>query len=83
LGEEVIVSVTIDFSWRDLKTDRPLVERRSFTGHGLFLPSSAGFGERIELGRFAAVQKLAGGHRRRTSGLLVIDPGPSGRPMNE
>ncbi len=58
LGEEVIISVSIDFEWRDLRTDRLLVERRAYTGQGLFLPS-APTGERIELGRMAVVQKLA------------------------
>lgn len=58
LAEEAVVSVTIDFEWRDLRTNQLLVERRSFSGHGLFVPSEP-TGEPIELGRFAAVQQLA------------------------
>jgi hypothetical protein len=58
LTEEGILSVTIDFEWRDLRTNRVLVERRSFSGHGLFVPSEP-TSEPIELGRFAAVQQLA------------------------
>ena len=58
LGEEVIVSVSIDFQWKDLRTDASLVERESFAGHGLFVPSRPS-GERIELGQFSAVQELA------------------------
>ena len=58
LGEEVIVAVTIDFQWRDLRTDQPLVAREEFTGTGLFVPSQP-TGERIELGRMAVVQQLA------------------------
>jgi hypothetical protein len=58
LSEEVIVSVTIDFQWRDLRTGEPIVERETFAGHGLFVPSEPS-GESIELGRFAAVQQLA------------------------
>jgi hypothetical protein len=58
LSEEMLISVTVDFEWRDLRTDKPLVERRSFTGQSLFVPS-APTGERIELGRFAVVQDLA------------------------
>ena len=58
LSEEVILSVTIDFEWRDLRSNRLLVERRSFSGSGLFVPSRP-TGEPIELGRFAAVQELA------------------------
>lgn len=58
LGEEAIVSVTLDFEWTDLRTGRTLVRRESFTGHGLFVPSEPA-GEPIELGQVAAVQKLA------------------------
>jgi hypothetical protein len=58
LGEEVVLSVTIDFEWKDWRTDAPLVARRAFSGHGLAVPS-APTGERLELGRMAAVQQLA------------------------
>jgi hypothetical protein len=58
LTEEAVLRVTIDFEWRDLRTNQLLVERRSFAGDGLFVPSQPS-GEFIELGRFAAVQKLA------------------------
>lgn len=58
LSEEVIVSVTIDFEWRDLRTGKPLVAREAYAGHGLFVPSRP-TGEPIELGKFAAVQQLA------------------------
>jgi hypothetical protein len=58
LTEEVIVSVTIDFQWKDLRTGRVMLERRSFSGHGLFVPSRPS-SEPIELGQFAVVQQLA------------------------
>jgi hypothetical protein len=58
LGEEVLVKITIDFSWRDLLNDTTLVERKSFTGQRLFVPSNP-TGERVELGRMATVQMLA------------------------
>jgi len=58
LSEEVIVSVTIDFQWKDQRTGKPLLERRGFTGHALFVPSRPS-SEPIELGQFAAVQQLA------------------------
>lgn len=58
LSEEVVLSVFLDFEWRDLRTNRPLVQRESFAAHGLFVPSAPA-GEPIELGEFAAVQKLA------------------------
>jgi hypothetical protein len=58
LSEEVIVSVTIDFQWRDMRSGKVLLERKAFAGHGLFVPSRP-TGEPVELGAFAAVQQLA------------------------
>lgn len=58
LGEEVVLSVTIDFEWRDLSTDEVRVARENFTGNGLFVPS-APTNERIEIGRLTAVEQLA------------------------
>ena len=60
LSEEVLYIVTIDYTWRDLRTDELLLERQSFDGSGLFVPSRP-TGEPIELGEFAAVQQLARG----------------------
>jgi hypothetical protein len=58
LSEEQIISVTIDFEWKDLRSSRTLVQREGFTGQGFFDPSRP-TGEPIELGQFAAVQQLA------------------------
>ena len=58
MAEEVIVSVTIDFQWRDQRTGRPLVQRESFSGHALFVPSRP-TSEQIEIGEFAVIQRLA------------------------
>ena len=58
LSEEVIVSVTIDFQWKDQRTFKPLLERKAFTGNALFVPSEPS-SEPIELGQFAVVQQLA------------------------
>lgn len=58
LGEEVVLSVTIDFEWVDARTGEILAGRRGFTSHGLFLPSNPS-AEPIELGVFAAVQQMA------------------------
>ena len=58
LGEEVVVTMTIDFQWRMLDLDRTLVDRKSFTGHGLFTPSNPS-SERIELGEYGAIAQLA------------------------
>lgn len=58
LSEEMILSVTIDFEWTNARTGEVIEERREFTGHSLFLPSTPS-GEPIELGRFGVVQRLA------------------------
>ena len=58
LGEEVLYIVTVDFSWRDARTDEALTERKDFTADSLFLPSPP-HGEPIELARFAVAQQLA------------------------
>lgn len=58
LTEEMILSVTVDFRWTDLRDESRLVERRSFSGTALFVPSSP-TNEPLEIGEFAVVQKLA------------------------
>lgn len=58
LSEEQVLVVTVDFEWRDLRTGKPLVERRGFTVDALFVPSRPS-SEPIDLGRFAAAQALA------------------------
>jgi hypothetical protein len=58
LSEEVTIRVTIDLEWRHLQTGESILTLESFTSHGLFLPSRPS-GEPMELGEFAAVQKLA------------------------
>ena len=58
LTEEMILRVTIDFEWKNLRTNKPIVLRRSFTGTGLFVPSNP-TAEPIDLGRFAAARQLA------------------------
>jgi len=58
LTEEAIVSVTIDFEWKDMRNGTTLVKREGFAGHALFVPSQPS-SESIELGRFAVVQQLA------------------------
>jgi hypothetical protein len=58
LSEEVIISVTIDFQWKDQRSGKPLLERKTFTGNALFVPSRPS-SEPIELGQFSVVQQLA------------------------
>lgn len=58
LTEEMIVRMTVDFQWTDLRTNANIVERRSFEGASLFVPSAPS-GEPLEIGQFAVVQQLA------------------------
>jgi hypothetical protein len=58
LVEDVAVSMTIDFTWRDNRSGEPLVERSSFTASEDFVPSRP-TNERLELGEHAVVQELA------------------------
>lgn len=58
LSQEVLLKVSIDFEWKDVRTGRVLVERKAFTADSVFMPS-APVGEPIELGQFAVVEKLA------------------------
>ncbi len=43
LSEEVLVNVTIDFEWIDLRTGRRILGRENFGDSGLFVPSPALF----------------------------------------
>lgn len=58
LANEMMLKVTVDFEWSDLKTGRPIVARNGFSASALFVPSR-GAQEPIELGRFDVVQQLA------------------------
>lgn len=58
LTEEATLSVTIDFEWKDLRTNTMLVERRSYAAHGLFVPARP-TAEPIEIGQFAVAEQLA------------------------
>jgi hypothetical protein len=58
LGEEVVLAVTVDFTWTNARTGEVIEERQGFTGHALFLPSAPS-GEPIELAEFGVVQGLA------------------------
>ena len=58
LSDEMMFNVTIDFEWRDLRTNQLLSARESYQTSTIFAPSNPS-GEPIELGRFAAVEQLA------------------------
>lgn len=56
--QEVAVTLTVDFDWKDTRTGRLLTSRRQFAASDSFVPVP-GSGERIETGRHGAVQRLA------------------------
>lgn len=58
LVEELLYSITLDFEWRDRSAGEPLTRRRGFTASGAFVPANQ-TGERIDVGRYAAVQAVA------------------------
>ncbi len=58
LSQEVVVSLTVDFEWTDLRTGAVRLKRENFTGQGLFLPGTP-VGESLETGEIAAVAQLA------------------------
>jgi len=57
-GQELAVTITIDFELKNALTGETIVGRRGFTGSGTFVPTRA-VGERYELGRQAAIEDLA------------------------
>ncbi|MDG2055099.1 MAG: LptE family protein [Phycisphaerales bacterium] len=62
LNQEVLVVVQIDFSWRDLRSGEPMMERTGFSADAVFTPSGTTNqkpGEPLELGEFAVVQQIA------------------------
>jgi hypothetical protein len=58
LSNEVMVRVTVDFEWSDLRSGKTLVARSGFATSALFVPSRPAR-EPLELARFEAVQQLA------------------------
>ncbi|MFG0307414.1 MAG: LPS assembly lipoprotein LptE [Phycisphaerales bacterium JB040] len=58
LSEEQAYTITVRFEWRDARTGRPIVARRSFSASATSIqarPTS----ERVEVGRREAVEELA------------------------
>lgn len=58
LVQEMDVELTVDFEWKDSRTGKVLIARKSFTASDTFVPTK-GIGERLESGQEAAVQRLA------------------------
>ncbi len=56
--QELELSVTVDFHWKDLRTGDVIRGRRGFVSVGRYIPT-AGVGEPFEVAQHQAVQRLA------------------------
>ena len=57
-SQELEVELTVDFDWKDARTGKSIVSRKSFTAAEAFVPASPA-NERVEAGQHAAIQRLA------------------------
>lgn len=58
LVREMLLSVTVDFQWRDLRTGKVIVERKQFSASDEYMPSRP-FGERPDIAEYGVAQTLA------------------------
>lgn len=58
LAQEIAFAIKVDFDWRDARTGKTLVSRRSFSASETFVPTKP-VGERLEVGQHATVQQMA------------------------
>lgn len=58
LTEEQLVSMTVEFEWRDNRSGQLLTSRENFTAGGTFVPAPSSR-ERIEVGEYGAIDQLA------------------------
>jgi len=58
LSEEMVMQVTVDYEWVDMRTGKPIVARQGFTGSGTFIASRPQ-AEPIDLGGFNVVRQMA------------------------
>ncbi len=61
LIQESALTLTLDFEWRDNRTDKVLARRRSFSASDTFAPARGAnsTGEPIEAARFSAIDRIA------------------------
>lgn len=58
LAEDLALVLTVDFTWKDNRSGKVIVERRNFVGADSFTPAR-GVGESLEIGQQGAVTRLA------------------------
>ena len=56
--QEVELTVTADFVWKDLGSGEVITDRRGFVAVGRYIPTS-GIGEPIEIAQHLAIQRMA------------------------
>lgn len=56
--QELAVTITVDFDWKDNRSGKVIVGRRGFAASDTFVPAKPS-GERIETGQAGAAQRLA------------------------
>lgn len=58
LSEEMVMQLTVDYEWIDMRTGKAIVARQGFGGSGVFVASRPQ-AEPIDLGGYNAVQQVA------------------------
>lgn len=58
LPQEQEVTITIDFTWKDLRRGDVIVSRRGFSAVGRYIPTQP-VGEEVLVGQHSAVQRMA------------------------
>ena len=58
LVQELAYDVSVDFTWENNRTRKPILKRTSFRAQGQFIPTR-GVGEPIEVGQLGAIDALA------------------------
>ncbi len=58
LVQELLQTITVDFTWTDQRSGKVLVQRESFSSSEVYIPVS-GVGERPDLANFAIAESLA------------------------
>jgi len=58
LAEDILITITVDFTWKDLESGKAITAREHFQGGDVYVPA-LGVSERPEIGLWAASQELA------------------------
>ncbi len=56
--DELELTLTVNFEWQDLRTGRPIIDRRGFSSVGRYIPARS-VGEPVQIAQYQAVQSMA------------------------